>query len=203
MQVTLRFAPVLLSLALIPALGQANPEIFSSVPILGTEAVPANDSAGFGAITAVYDDESNQLYYEFEWELGGEALATAVHFHGPALRGENAGVLIDLGPISGHSGKESGVVVLTEDEELDLKAGLWYINIHSDAFPAGELRGQMNDLSPLDSAAVYDAEHARLKLKNVMVPGLGIFEAELNVIIDHLPLAFELDEAHLKDLNDD
>ncbi len=194
---------LVLALALAPAAIQAKPEIYSSVPMLGTEEVPPNASAGYGAITAVYDEDSNQLYYEFEWQLGGEADAIAVHFHGPANIGESAPPVIDLGPISGNSGKESGVVVLTEAEELELEAGLWYLNIHSDAFPGGELRGQMRDLSPLDSAAFYDPTRGRLKLDNVMVPGLGIVEAELDLILNRFPLSFELDRVEFELLDDE
>ena len=126
-----------------------------------------------------------------------------MHFHGPANLGENAPPVIDLGPVSGNSGKETGVVVLTEAEELELEAGLWYVNIHSDAFPGGELRGQMRDLSPLDSAAYYDPVRGRLKLENVMVPGLGIVEAELNLILESFPLSFQLHEVHFEDLEDE
>ena len=203
MNPALRFTPFLLALALAPAVSQAKPEVYSSVPMLGTEEVPPNNSAGYGAITAIYDEDSNQLYYEFEWQLGGEADATAVHFHGPANFGVSAPPVIDLGPISGNSGKESGVVVLTEAEELDLEAGLWYLNIHSNAFPGGELRGQMRDLSPLDSAAFYDPVRGRLKLDNVMVPTLGIVEAELDLILNSFPLSFELDQVEFELLEDE
>ena len=32
---------------------------------------------------------------------------------------------------------------LTTEQEADLKAGLYYVNIHSTAFPAGEIRGNL------------------------------------------------------------
>jgi hypothetical protein len=34
---------------------------------------------------------------------------------------------------------------LTSQEEADLKNGLYYVNIHSDAYPDGEIRGQLAD----------------------------------------------------------
>ena len=195
--------PSMLALPLCTGLALAKPEVFSGVPLLGTAETPPNGSLGFGALTAIYDEDTNQLYYEFEWELGGDAEATAVHFHGPAAIGQSADPIIDLGPISGKSGKETGVVSLSEAEELDLKAGLWYLNIHSTAFPNGELRGQLIEISPLGSAAVYDPAQRRLRLKNVMVPTLNVFEAELDVISGRSPLSFELDldGTHVKDFD--
>lgn len=194
---------LVLALSLMPALGVAKPEVYSGVPLLGTEETPPNASASFGALTAIYDDETNHLYYEFEWELKDDAEATAVHFHGPAPRGESAPPVIDIGPISGKSGKSTGVVVLSESEETDLEAGLWYLNIHSTDFPGGEIRGQLIEMSPLDSAAVYNSAERKLRLKSVMVPGLGTFEADLDVIIGRTPLSFELDHAHPKEMEDD
>jgi hypothetical protein len=192
------------ALTLMPMLGLAKPEVFSNIPLLGTEEVPPVSSPGYGALTAIYDEDTNTLYYEYEWELGEDNEAVAAHFHGPAARGENASVAVDVGEgIAGKSGKITGMVMLSDAEEVDLKAGLWYLNIHSVEVPSGELRGQLVEMSPLDSAAVYDAGEGKLELESVMVPGLGIFEAEMKILTNRPILSFELDDAHVKELDDD
>jgi hypothetical protein len=35
-----------------------------------------------------------------------------------------------------------GSAILTDAQVADLLAGLYYVNIHTDAYPAGEIRGQ-------------------------------------------------------------
>jgi hypothetical protein len=50
-------------------------------------------------------------------------------------------------------GSPSGLVaVLTQAQVNDLMAGLWYVNVHSTVFPAGEIRGQ---LLPVPEPSTY------------------------------------------------
>lgn len=198
-----RTVALIVAMSLTPVLGLAEPKVYSGIPLLGTQETPPNNSLGFGALTAIYDEDTNRLYYEFEWRLTPGAEATAVHFHGPATFGQNASPVITLGPISGNAGKETGMVDLTEPQESQLEAGLWYLNIHSDQFPAGEIRGQLIEMSPLETASFYDANDQRLHLDAFMLPTLGVFELKLDIIANRSPLSFELDEVQFKDLSDD
>ena len=59
-------------------------------------------SPGTGSATMTLDDTSNL----FSWDISWAGLFTPVivgHFHGPALPAQNAGVQVDLGPVSGAS----------------------------------------------------------------------------------------------------
>lgn len=188
-------------LVAVQKLAFADVHVYSAIPLVGTEEVPPVDSQSFGAVTAVYDEETNVLLYGFEWRFENEVEATAAHFHGPAARGESAGVRIDLGPVSGNSGKKRGSLTLSDSEESELLAGQWYLNVHSNTNPAGEIRAQMVELSPADTAAVYDPREAKLKLNAVIVPGLGVFEAELENIQGRTPLSLELESAKKKDFD--
>jgi hypothetical protein len=66
------------------------------------------------------------------------------HFHGPAGKGENAGVQVWLtkqgspaeSPITGQA-------TLTPEQAKDFSAGKWYVNLHTKEHPAGEIRGQV------------------------------------------------------------
>ncbi|HHJ40430.1 MAG: hypothetical protein AXA67_07975 [Methylothermaceae bacteria B42] len=176
----------------------ASIHVYSAVPMIGTEEVPPVKSKSYGAVTAIYDEDTNTLLYGFEWRFHSDIEATAAHFHGPGGRGESAGIRIDLGPVEGNSGKKRGSVNLSDSEETELLSGQWYINVHSTANPAGEIRAQMVELSPADTAAVYDASESKLKLNAVIVPGLGVYEAELEGIKGRQPLSLQLQSAEQK-----
>jgi len=192
---------IALALATLPA-AYADVHVYSGIPLIGTEQVPPVLGSSFGALTAAYDDETNMLLYQFQWVFPSGEEATAAHFHGPAARGQTAGVLINLGPVSGSSGRASGVLTLTEEEEAELLGGLWYINVHTAANPAGEIRGQLLPLAPLDTAAVFAVDDSSLELESVIVPGLGVFDAELEWLSHLSTLTFELGSATVKNLDD-
>lgn len=70
--------------------------------------------------------------------LTGPALGA--HFHGPGEAGKNAGIALPFKMV--HSPIQ-GTATLTENQATDLRAGMWYANIHTALNPGGELRGQM------------------------------------------------------------
>lgn len=104
---------------------------------------PANTSTGTGTLTGTYNKSTNKLVYNIAW-TGLTGTAAALHFHGPALAGANAGIAQGLTITnSAASGGATGEVTITEPQEADLLAGRWYWNVHTAAYPAGEVRGQV------------------------------------------------------------
>lgn len=101
--------------------------------------VPPGNSAGKGNITATYDTASKKLSWKGSYS-GLSGPATAAHFHGPAESGKNAGVAI---PISPNASPFEGSATLTDAQAADLLAGKWYVNVHTEANKAGEIRGQV------------------------------------------------------------
>jgi hypothetical protein len=106
----------------------------------GKTEVPANTSAGTGTADIDYDAASKKLSWKVTYS-GLSGPATAAHFHGPAEAGKNSGVAVAI-PNATTSPVE-GSATLTDAQAADLLAGKYYVNIHTQANPAGEIRGQV------------------------------------------------------------
>lgn len=114
-----------------------------STSMNGSKEVPANASTGSGTLTGTYNKGTNKLAYTINWS-GLTGTSTAMHFHGPAAATVNAGVAVGLTITTpGATGGATGEVTLTEAQEADLLAGMWYLNVHTAANPGGEIRGQV------------------------------------------------------------
>jgi hypothetical protein len=101
--------------------------------------VPATTSKGSGTATLTFDPDTRVLTWKVTYS-GLTGPATAAHIHGPAAPGKNAPVLV---PFEKVDSPIEGSIKLTDQQIADLKAGDLYINIHTAANKAGEIRGQV------------------------------------------------------------
>jgi hypothetical protein len=105
----------------------------------GASAVPSVRTDGSGMAEATLNKDTNVL----KWKLSYSGLtgpASAAHFHGPAVAGSNAGVVI---PFASAASPIEGQATLTPPQVADLMAGKWYANVHTATNKGGEIRGQM------------------------------------------------------------
>jgi CHRD domain len=117
---------------------------FTAVLTSGQEPPPnTNDSKAFGVAMVIFDVGTGELCFSISYE---EALLTSeetnAHFHAPAPPGENAPVVVPL-PTPGSPKNGCVTPELTEAQRRALFRGLWYVNIHTDEYPGGEIRGQV------------------------------------------------------------
>lgn len=109
-----------------------------TVPLSASQEVPQNSSNGRG--TAKIDLDGSRLKWTIEYS-GLSGPVTAGHIHGPAMMGANAGVVI---PFTGSMASPIvGSAEVTAAQIADMKAGMYYINLHTAANPGGEIRGQI------------------------------------------------------------
>ena len=102
--------------------------------------VPPTRSMGTGHAEATLDTATHQLSYTVTFQ-GFSSPVTMAHFHGPAAAGANAGVQVPLGmsPVS----PIHGSATLSAEQQQQLLAGQWYVNVHTSNNPKGAIRGQM------------------------------------------------------------
>lgn len=110
--------------------------------INSAQEVPVNASTGTGNGYMVLNNAQNSLSYNISF-TGLTGNHTAAHFHGPAAPGVNAGVRFLLSNGGGASGNFVGAWAILPADVTSLLNQLLYVNIHTLAFPGGEIRGQV------------------------------------------------------------
>jgi hypothetical protein len=111
--------------------------------LTGADEVPANSSAGKGELTAELETTERSLAFRVKYS-GLSGAPTMAHFHGPAAPGANAPPQVVVKDASSPIG---GAAVLSQDQMDQLLAGKWYFNVHTQANPGGEIRGQVTPLN--------------------------------------------------------
>jgi hypothetical protein len=102
--------------------------------------VPPTTSTGSGEATVSLDTATHEITYDVTFK-GFESAVTAAHIHGPAEPSKNAGVVVPFG--SNPTSPIHGTKALTPEQEQQLTAGLYYVNIHTKDNPSGAIRGQL------------------------------------------------------------
>ena len=117
----------------------AGPSVTVSSTLSSAAEVPPNQSTATGTLQGSYDKQSKLLSWKLVYS-GLSGPATMAHFHGPAMAGENAGVVV---PLANPASAAESTATLTDAQAADMLAGKWYINVHTAANPGGEIRGQL------------------------------------------------------------
>lgn len=118
----------------------------------GANEVGAGDPDGFGLALLTIDDATNTVNYEISF--GNLGTVAAGHIHQGAA-GANGPVIIPFGVPAGTagSGTLSGSVVDPDAALItSITAGGFYVNLHTDGFGAGAIRGQ---LAPVPEPETY------------------------------------------------
>lgn len=120
------------------------PRIPFTAFLSGAAEHPANSSSAtaFG----IFSLDGNTLSFNISYS-GLSGTASAAHIHGPSPGSTNGPVMIDLSPYNGgawgSNGTVSGVLLLSDAQKAIVLSGKTYVNFHTAAFPAGEMRGQV------------------------------------------------------------
>jgi len=104
------------------------------------------EPAGSGTASITIDPDTGEVCWDLSVEGVGDVTASHIHV---GAEGESGDVVVPL-DVDGFSGTSSDCVDAS-DADLDAiiadPAG-YYVNIHTEAFPAGAIRGQLTADSP-------------------------------------------------------
>jgi CHRD domain len=116
----------------------ADPTITFAATLSGAAEVPANASTATGTATLKFDTTTKIFTLKVTHTI---ATPTNGHIH-KAAAGVSGGVVFPfVAPFASPIDYTS--VALTAAQEADLRANLYYVNIHTAAFGGGEIRGQL------------------------------------------------------------
>jgi subtilisin family serine protease len=127
----------------------------ASVALLGSNEVPPVATTTTGQANFSYDVASRKLTYSVRVTSTAPITLTASHIHSGTV-GVNGAVLYPLltSVVSNTADYTfSGAVIVTTADVNRLLAGNTYVNVHTDVYPAGEVRGQMLFVPTTDGAA--------------------------------------------------
>ena len=116
-----------------------SPETFKTrLAPVALDAAMKSTIAGTGAATATLTGTKFIVNGTFE---GLKSNATMAHIHQGSVPGVRGPKLLDLTVTKSMSGTFSGSFDLTPDQLEALKKGKWYVQIHSEKAPEGNLWG--------------------------------------------------------------
>ena|SRR5687767_4185783 len=114
-----------------------NPNVAFTATLNGASESSPNNSTATGSSTATFNKDTKILTITTTYS---GLTATAGHIHKGAV-GVAGGVVFPFTNLT--SPINLTTPPLDATQEADLMANLYYVNIHSAAFPAGEIRGQL------------------------------------------------------------
>ncbi len=130
----------LAAFAAMAAIGARAEIIHYQVKLDGAAETPPKVTAGKGSAEVTLDTDKRMLSWTIDY-TGLSGPATMAHFHGPAGPGVAAGVTVAIpAPLASPI---TGAAPINDGQIGDLRAGLWYINVHTAKNPGGEIRGQV------------------------------------------------------------
>jgi aldose sugar dehydrogenase len=116
---------------------KSNPTQLFVANMTGAQETPSNGSTATGTSTLLLSPDGTTARVSMNF-TGLSSPQTSAHIHGPGAPGVMAPILFPL-PVGQVADFE---ISLTPAQVQDLQNGLLYVNVHSNNFPNGEIRGQ-------------------------------------------------------------
>jgi hypothetical protein len=113
-----------------------------NMTLTGGQVVPPNTSPGTGNVQVMLNQSTGALLVTGSF-TGLTSNATVAHIHGPTGVGQVTPPLITLDVPALTAGTVTGTGTMNNFQMSDMLSGSTYVDIHSDAYPDGEIRAQI------------------------------------------------------------
>lgn len=179
----MKLSVLLASAALLATPLAANALVYQfNANLNGASEVPPNAATGTGVATLFYDDMGTLLTaddsYSFSLSAFGlSGVATGFHIHAAAPVGVNAPVVVNLmNPLTFVSLNVGGTLLVggagvappNATFLSDLLGSNAYVNLHTVAYPGGEIRGQLLQVAVVPEPSTYALMLAGLGMVGVL-----------------------------------
>ncbi|MBK8232165.1 MAG: CHRD domain-containing protein [Candidatus Eisenbacteria bacterium] len=141
--------------------GQMWPQVCASygATLNGGQEVPPNGSGATGTADLTLWGDHSRLHAVLRTQnLTNPITGAHIHKAPPGVLGPQ---VFDFGTFGGMTVRS---FVPTPGQVLDLDAGLYYVDIHTNLFPGGEIRGQLGENTPsgVEPLAAFDLPRLRV-----------------------------------------
>ena len=140
------FITVVCAAVLFTSCNNSDTQALETAQLSGSNQAPPVTTKGSGTVEGNYDAKTKVITLNLKWSLGNPGDTTTMgHIHKGAT-GISGPVVIPFADLpSGATDQQFTFTSepLTAGQETELKAGDYYVNIHSNTDPGGELRAQL------------------------------------------------------------
>ncbi|MCM0045683.1 MAG: CHRD domain-containing protein, partial [Burkholderiaceae bacterium] len=144
-------SPTAAAVSQVNSVNSSVPQNVFSATLAGSEEVPPVNTAATGTGLVVIDPTTRAMKATI---VTADIAGTQAHIHA-APRGVAGPVVFPLVETGGAgSGVWTTTVTLSSEQLTQLQSGNYYFNVHSTAFPEGEIRGQITASLPQSSGTI-------------------------------------------------
>jgi hypothetical protein len=139
---------LLLGMTISPALAARPVFVFQTLLTPEAEVPASPDEDAIGHATVLIVPETDLVCWVVSWNRVDGSVVVAAHIHGPATREQAVAPIVTFfqGVPHGTTDTDRGCTTSAAwADEIVETPGMFYVNVHSDAIPAGAVRGQLGD----------------------------------------------------------
>ena len=156
----------------------AQPTVYLSAVVNGAQQTPPNASTATGTFSGEFNPNTRVLTYRLVYQ-GLTPSAAHIHLGAPGVSGT---VIVPFTVTAATVSPITGTVTFSETDAATFKAQALYVNMHTAAFPNGEIRGDItkSETAPLSVQYLSAVVNGAQQTSPTASPATGSFTGSYN-----------------------